>query len=408
VNNPIRLIAKNFTLLSLLKVILTFMPFIYLPHIINTLGIGFYGKVILALSLASYFLSFTDFGFNLSATRDIAIHKNSKNQVNLIINKVLIVKTFLLLTAVLVYILIITTLPPFSSNKTIYFLILLTLIGNSYFPNWFFLGIENVTIPFVINLVTKSLFTLSIFIFIRTEDDKVFFPLLIAISSLLSGVLGMLGMYYYAKFSFKIPKQKRIREYARGSLHLFYNQLLPNLYNNSSTFILGLIATPEITGGYGAMRKIFSLFEGHLLILSKVFYPSNIRMKESFHNYRKVILIMTVIGLILLYLMSSYILNIFSIHIEYRHGIFNILLLSSFEFILYNIFGVNYYIANRKDFIVLKSVILGSIIGFTLMLPMIYFYSALGASISILVARSITSSNLIFKYYYFNENRHTS
>ena len=76
-SEDIRRLLKNFFSLSVLKLINAILPFVTLPYLIKVLGFQQYGAIVLALSLIAYFQSITDYGFNLSATREIAKHRTS-------------------------------------------------------------------------------------------------------------------------------------------------------------------------------------------------------------------------------------------------------------------------------------------------------------------------------------------
>ncbi|WP_146256462.1 oligosaccharide flippase family protein, partial [Morganella morganii] len=70
-------LKKNALSLLIMQVINYLVPLITLPYLARTLGIVQYGALNLSLSLIQYGVIFITFGFNLSATRDIA--KNRGN-----------------------------------------------------------------------------------------------------------------------------------------------------------------------------------------------------------------------------------------------------------------------------------------------------------------------------------------
>jgi PST family polysaccharide transporter len=99
--------------------------------------------VILAASLVAYFQSITDYSFKITATRDVAVFRNSPEKLNIIYSKVLIVKGIFLGFSIIVLAAIILFYPPFYQERTVFFLTLPMLLGYALFPEWFFQGIEN-------------------------------------------------------------------------------------------------------------------------------------------------------------------------------------------------------------------------------------------------------------------------
>ena len=77
-------LASNFLSLSVLQLATYLFPLIVTPYIAKTIGLEKYGLIAFAASFCMYFTTFVDFGFNYSATRDVA--KNQKD--NLILKTI--------------------------------------------------------------------------------------------------------------------------------------------------------------------------------------------------------------------------------------------------------------------------------------------------------------------------------
>ncbi|WP_198597219.1 oligosaccharide flippase family protein, partial [Vibrio splendidus] len=62
----------NFLSLSGVRIISYLFPLISMPYLIITLGPEKFGLIIFAQTICAYFVLFVDYGFSLSATKDIA------------------------------------------------------------------------------------------------------------------------------------------------------------------------------------------------------------------------------------------------------------------------------------------------------------------------------------------------
>ncbi|MBN1086315.1 oligosaccharide flippase family protein [Erwinia aphidicola] len=69
---------KNIAYLALVQVSNFVFPVITLPYLVRTLGVSDYGSIMLSLAIVQYFSLVVDYGFNYSATREIAIAKSKK------------------------------------------------------------------------------------------------------------------------------------------------------------------------------------------------------------------------------------------------------------------------------------------------------------------------------------------
>lgn len=105
------------------------LPLITLPYLTLILGPERFGLTQYAISLITYFMIFTDYGFNLSATRELALIRDDKSKVSMIYSSVMTIKLLLTVISFVVLLLIVTLIPKFNNDANIYLLTFGMVIG---------------------------------------------------------------------------------------------------------------------------------------------------------------------------------------------------------------------------------------------------------------------------------------
>lgn len=398
-----KVLLENFLSLSALQLFGMLLPLVTLPYVLRVIGFEKYGIIIFSASLISYFQSLTDFSFSVTAVRDVAVFKDNAKKINFIYSKVVTIKSIFLLTSLLLITIVVLLYPPFFENKLIYGLSMLQLVGATLFPEWFFQGIEKMRYITYLNLGIKVFFTVCVFAFIHSEEDYWIYPLLQSTGFIIAGGIGQYWMWRKYHLKFIWLSKRIILNTIKSNSPIFINQFFPTLYNNTSTFLLGMFTTPGIVGIYNAILTVVNLCITLLNILSRTFYPFLNRKKDAFENYRKmmlVIIVVLVIGSILTAPLTFWYLNI---TYEYALVVLIILAFGIVGYGFYNIYGLNFFIIRRQDKLVMRNTIYSSIIGFIAAFPLIYFFGIIGAALNLTLSRFLMGGQLFYKWFKFTD-----
>jgi len=392
-----RTLLENFFSLSVLQAVNIILPLITLPYLLRILGAENYGKVILAASTVLYFHSLTDYSFKITATRDVAIFRGSNRKLNYIYSKVMTIKSLIAVFSLIILAITVYSYPPFYEERLTFFLTFPMLLGHVLFPDWFFQGLEKMKYITLLNVGVKLFFTIGIFVFIRSQTDYWIYPLLMSSGYVISGLISQIILFRNYKLKFAFLNLRLIQNTLKDNFAIFINQFLPNLYNNTTTFLLGILIGPSAVGIYDAIKKIVDLCITIIGIFSRVSFPFLNRNFRFFSKYKKVTLISSV-GLAAI-VISLHPFIFWYLHISYPNALYVLIFLAIgiVGYGLYDIYGTNYFLIKREDNLVMMSTIIASTVGFILAFPLIYKFEIIGAAINLMVARLLMGSYLFVK-----------
>ncbi|MDM1391396.1 oligosaccharide flippase family protein [Myroides marinus] len=391
-------LLENFISLSALQLIGMVLPLITLPYVLRVLGFEKYGIIVFAASLIAYFQSLTDFSFRITAVRDVAVFKNSPQKLNLIYSKVIIIKGLFLGLSLMIITLIVFFTSSFYEYKEIYALSSLMLVGYALFPEWFFQGIEKMRYITYLNLGIKLFFTICIFVFIRQESDYWIYPLLQGAGFIGAGIIGQYLLV--KKYGLKLIwlSNRMIKDTIKSNFPLFVNQFVPTLYNNTSTFLLGILGTKYLVGIYQAIMTAINLAISIIDVFSRVFFPYLNRKKGAFPKYEKLLLVISCLLSIGILISSKLIFWFLDVSYKDAFFILTILVVGILGYAMSNIYGLNYFLIKREDSLVMKNTLFSSLIGFVLAFPLIMYLGIIGAAINLSFVRLTMGGTLFYKY----------
>ena len=104
----------------------------------------------------------------------------------------MVIRFSLAILSFIILLLIVFGFGKFKNDWQIYFLAFGMVVGQVLFPVWFFQGMERMKYVAFLNIASKLLFTILIFIAIRETSDYIYVPLINSCGFILAGVLGQI------------------------------------------------------------------------------------------------------------------------------------------------------------------------------------------------------------------------
>ena len=274
-------LSDNFVSLVILQFINYLLPLFLIPYLIHVLGIEGFGIYSFIFAIMMYGVQMSDYGFELSATYHISLHREDKNKVNEIFSSVLSIKLLIALVYLSVLTLLIFFVDKLFLYKELLFLSFGMIFGHLMFPLWFFQGIEKMRYIMYLNSFSKLLFFSSVFIFVTKESDLYLLMIFNSISTL---IIGFIALYVaLSKFNIKLSFQplSRLLYYLKDGWYIFTSKFAVEFYTTANIIILGFFATPLVIGYYAVSIKIIHALGSLLDPLTRTVYPYLVNLYQN-------------------------------------------------------------------------------------------------------------------------------
>lgn len=383
-NKDVKILSTNFASLTLLKVAGYIFPLITLPYLARVIGVDMFGELAFAAAIVIYFGTIVDYGYNYTATRDVAKNKDNLEYVSKVFSTVLVTRIMLMLISLIILVICIYTIPLFYEKRLILWLTFLYIPGQILFPEWFFQAVEEMKYITLINIISKFLFTVMVFLVIKVKSDYIYQPVLTALGFLVSGIIAMVVIRKKFNIRFAWPKIVDFLSTFKSGWNMFVSLFLPNLYTNFSIILLRNYGGEVSTGIYSSGFRFVDILDQVTQVLSRTFYPFLARRLDKHTLYVKISCMISVVAGLLLFFGANLLVKIFyTSEFASASVIIKIMSICPFFLFLMNTYGPNYLVLAGKEHVLRNIIIICSVIGFILTWIIVVNYDFIGVAVTI-------------------------
>ena len=272
-------VKKNTFWLAIFQLAKMVFPFLILPILTRRLSVETYGNLTFIKTVMNFLQIFLDFGFMLSATKEIAKIKNDTNQIQQIMADTLLARLLLGGIGFLLIIILSFFFPILGHNFLFTITSYLTVFLSIFLFDFLFRGLEIIHVMTIRFIVMKTIsFLLTIF-FVRQDHQIILIPLFDILSSVIAIIL---VAFELQKRSFRLirPKLKSSIYSLKISLIYFLSDVSATAFNAISTIIIGLVFSSTEVALFGVSIQIIGAIQALLGQLSSGIYPIMVRQKS--------------------------------------------------------------------------------------------------------------------------------
>lgn len=332
------------------------LPLITLPYLARVLGPEGFGILAIVQSLAQYFSMVVEYGFTLSATREVARHRNDKKRLAEVLSGVLGARLLLSLGVVVVALLLSRLVPVLRDHEILLWTGTFWAVMSGMSPIWYFQGLERLRSVALLEVLAKALGVIGIFALVREPEDTYKVLLIQGLATGLATVIAW--RWTWREVGFIWPSYYATIESFRSGWRIFFAVTFVSSYTSANSFILGLFVSPQQVGFFAGAEKLTRAVLSLLQPLIRVYLPKFSHLVE--HNLDSarlllkrntlIMLCMGVAGVIAFWVVAPFAVGIF-LGNGYEQSV-QIMYVLSFIILpvsLASIWGTQWMIANRLD-----------------------------------------------------------
>jgi polysaccharide transporter, PST family len=271
-SNPFRhIIVQNALSLYSVQIMGYVISFVTIPYLARVLGAGGWGLVAFAQAFGNYVNLVGEYGFSLSATREVAHHRDNRDKLTEVFAGVLGAKIMLAAASLLLALIVRWCVPAFREHPILLWAGMFWALAQVFNMMWFFQGFERLRLVAGIDIAAKVMATIGIFVLVRRPEDGARLLIIQGCGFLLSSAVGM-GLVY-RELPFRLPKWCSTCEALRMGWSMFLFRGSVSLYTSGNAFVLGLFVSPQLVGYYAGAERISGAFVRLLGPVTQTLYP---------------------------------------------------------------------------------------------------------------------------------------
>jgi len=280
-SNSVKKVATNTIMLYVMTIGKHILPLLTLPYLTRILTPHYYGIVTYMTSTMTYFQVLIDFGFIYSATREVSLHREDKNELGKIICSVILSKLLLGVLGMFILGIMILFVPIMHENVMLSFLYYLSILVTTLLPDFLYRGLERMQIVSIRFILARLVSTILTFLLIKSPKDIMLVPVLTICGNIVAVIFSFYHLYRKEKIYLRKCNGKRIIKTIKESSVFFMTTFATTAFGATTTFFMGIknLHAEEIAYWNLAYQGICSIQTLYEPITSSL-YPHMVKEKD--------------------------------------------------------------------------------------------------------------------------------
>ncbi|MCI0599717.1 MAG: flippase [Beijerinckiaceae bacterium] len=398
-------LVRNTLLLSVLQASHYVLVLATMPYLARVLGVEQFGLLGIATNIILNLMTFTDWGFGLSAVREVARSGRDIVALRRIFWDTVAARALL---AVVSFAAVFIIMASVGFSSPLGWIVLggsLNLVGGAIATGWFLRGLEIMGPMVGAELIGRILYIPLIFLCVHGPSDTM-------IASLIGGVGGIIsGVLSFRIADRAVPLMPIACTWSgalwqlRDGWHIFLSVAATTLYTQANVILLGAVAGPLQAGLLFGAEKLQRTSKSLIGPLSSAIYPRvnsllAERPDQAIRLVKRLLVVQGVMsfGIFVALLVSAPYLTLIFFGADFEGAIPAVRWLSGTVFLsgINNVLGTQIMLPFGMQGSFMRIILGAGLFNVAAIVPCSYYLGATGASISILSTESIVTALMGF------------
>ena len=251
-------VAHNVLALGTLQAFNYLVPVLTVPYLVRTLGVDRFGAVAFTGAFIQYFIRIADYGFNLSATREIAVCRRDLDAVSRTVSGVLTIRLILCLLCIAFAVSATYVNSGLARERTLVLLSLSMIVATALSTTYVFQGMERMQYITVLGIAAKLLYFLGLVALVHKSSDYIWVPILGGGADIVAGIAGILLLTRTFGVKLTLPSKQLLWEQLKAGWAVFTSMMAITAYSVTPTFAIGMFADTTAAGYYAIAERILT------------------------------------------------------------------------------------------------------------------------------------------------------
>lgn len=266
-------IVRNLLWLSAVQAANLVAPMVVLPLLLRRLGVVHFGQYVVGQSLVGLCVMIVDWGFNITATQNVAAVRDDRSGVTRIFSEVLSAKCLLAILVSSGLCVALAVSPPLRTYRPIILAYMPWILGSVLFPQWLFQGLERMGLLLACVVTGRVLVIPLTFALVHDASDTWIAALLNAGASVVMGLTALFLIATQRVVGWRTPSIRQMVAALSAGWHVFVGTFATSLYSTMNNLLLAGLSPPAQVGLFAVGEKIKTLFQAPITPWNSAVFP---------------------------------------------------------------------------------------------------------------------------------------